>query len=162
MLDEGVTGMLLAAIRAGNRLSVAARLAGLSPSTVEEWMRRGRGTDARPATPAHVRFVEAVEVAEAAAEADLLAAVQGATPRDWRAAAWLLANRSPDWRRNRLTPDEPPPPLPRPTSQLGPVRHIPAKVLEGVATYALAKEAGDTLEDRADRLRALARLVDGP
>jgi hypothetical protein len=67
LLSDGAGDVLLAAVRAGNRLSVAARAAGPSPSTVEEWMRRGRGLDVRPSTPVFVRFVEAIEVAQAAA-----------------------------------------------------------------------------------------------
>ncbi len=111
LLDDGAGDVLLAAVRAGNRLSVAARAAGLAPSTVEEWMRRGRGLDVRPATPVFVRFVEAVEVAQAAAEAEAIAAVRGAMAKDWKAAAWYLANVSPYWRQSRMPPPEPPVPL---------------------------------------------------
>jgi len=101
--------VLLAAIRRGNRLATAAQLAGLSPSTVEEWMRCGRGLDARPVTPTYMAFVEDVEQAQAEAEAEAVGAIRDAARRDWRAAAWFLSNVSPDWRRYR----QPPPGAPR-------------------------------------------------
>lgn len=139
LADTGAVEVLLEAVRAGNRLAVAARLAGVAPGTVEEWMRRGRGLDPRPPTPLYVRLVEAVEEAEAAAEADLLAAIVSAAPRDWKAAAWLLSNRSPEWRQHRLPPEPPAPPevAPPPRQPEGETIIIPPDIVRELASRML-------------------------
>ena len=96
--------MLLAAVRAGNRLSVSARFAGVSPKTLSEWMRRGRGVDGRSAVEPYVGFVRDVEGAQAEAEVYALAMIRKAMTNDWRAAAWYLENVDPAWRRRKLPP----------------------------------------------------------
>jgi len=96
----------ITALKAGNRLSVAARYAGLNPRTVEEWMRRGQGTDRdRPSSPFFVALWEEVEAAKAHAEVFAMAQVRQGMGREPRMAAWWLENTSPDWRRR----SEPPP-----------------------------------------------------
>ena len=104
LLDEGKGEVLLAAIRAGNRLPVAARYAGISPKTFNEWMRRGRGVDGRSPVEPYVGLVRAVEQAQAEAEVYALAMIRKAMPRDWRAAAWYLENVSEHWRRRKQAP----------------------------------------------------------
>ena len=86
---------------------MAARLAGVNPDTVHEWMQRGKGLDKRPATEELRLFADAVEHAKAQAEATMLAAVIKAAPTDPASARWWLENEHPDWRRHRMpVPDE--------------------------------------------------------
>ena len=50
--DDHARTILLEAVRTGQRLPVAARLADVAPETLSEWLHRGRGEDVRPATAA--------------------------------------------------------------------------------------------------------------
>lgn len=101
LLDERTQRIVVLAVRGGNRLSVAARLAHVSPRTVEEWMRRGRGRDDRPAVDRYVRFVEAIELARAEAEAEAVEVIMRAIPHRPDLARWFLGIVSDDWRRDR-------------------------------------------------------------
>lgn len=107
LLNSTQQALLLAAVKAGCRLPVAARLAGVSPKTVNEWVRRGRGHDGRPAIEPYVGFIRAVEQAEAEAEVAAMAAIRKAMPGDWRAAAWFLERTHPEWRRRKDRGDIP-------------------------------------------------------
>ncbi len=95
LLDDRKRGLLLAAIKAGNRLSVAARFAGVSPKAAQEWMRRGEGRDGRPAIEPYLSFVRAVEHAQAEAEVAAMAAIRRAMRRNPRWAAWWLEHIGP-------------------------------------------------------------------
>jgi hypothetical protein len=87
--------VLLTAIRTkGVRVSVAARLAGVSPIAVAEWIRRGEGRDsARPNAPIYRKFAEDVATAKAEYESYCMEQVTAQMPRDYGAAKfWLQAN----------------------------------------------------------------------
>lgn len=72
-------------LRAGNTHEVAAEAAGISLSSFYNWKRD------KP------KFAEAIERAEAEAEAVLVARVsQAARNGSWRAATWLLERRNPE------------------------------------------------------------------
>jgi hypothetical protein len=72
------------AIRGGSPVSQAAALAGLTLSTVESWLRRGRGRDPeRPAWPQYVKFAEDVERARAFANVDALNRTHRDHPEKW-------------------------------------------------------------------------------
>ena len=105
LLDDHARTILLEAVRNGHRLANAARLAGVAPETLAEWLRRGRGQDVRPATPVYERLVAEVELAQAEAEQRVLQVVIDAMPRDPRLAVWWLENAHPDWRRHRVLPE---------------------------------------------------------
>lgn len=75
---------ILQAIRDGNYMETAARLAGIAPSTLYEW--RNEFPD----------FSEAVETARAEAEERNIATIQAAAPQQWQAAAWWLERSFPD------------------------------------------------------------------
>lgn len=105
LLAPGVRDVLLEAVRAGNRPATAARLAGLSPKTLDEWLRRGRSEDVRPATPDYRQLVDDVELAQAQAEARAVDIIAKAMRRNPRWAVWYLENVHPDWRRRRLPPE---------------------------------------------------------
>ena len=83
----------LEAIGDGNYIETAAKLAGLSKVTVYEWLKRGQAGEA-----AYVAFANAVERAEARAEAKMVANVRRASelPQFWAAAATHLERRHPD------------------------------------------------------------------
>ena len=101
LLDDRKRSLLLAAIKAGNRLSVAATFAGVSPKSVSEWMRRGEGRDGRPAIEPYTSFVRAVEHARAEAEVAAMAAIRRAMRRNPRWAVWWLETTVPEWRLRR-------------------------------------------------------------
>jgi hypothetical protein len=70
-------------VRKGLPLKTAATLAGISEDTLQNW----RNTDAR--------FAELLEQALAESEAALVAGIQAAAAKDWRAQAFLLERRFP-------------------------------------------------------------------
>ena len=86
----------LLAIRTGATIEVAANTAGIRPSTVYEWMRRGQGTDSRPTAPEFAEFADEVQKAIADSEMILLTRWNQATRTDWKAARDLLARRFPE------------------------------------------------------------------
>jgi hypothetical protein len=98
LLDDRKRDLLLTAIRAGNRISAAARFAGVSPKSVNEWIRRGEGRDGRPRTEPYVSFVREVDRARAHAEVHALGTIRAAMPRSPRWAAWWLERTNPRWR----------------------------------------------------------------
>lgn len=101
-LTPKVQRTIVDAIAAGNYASVACRLANVSEATFHEWIARGRGNDPdRPRTPLHAGFAEAVERAEAEAEAHAVALVRASMPDNWAAAMTYLERRYRDrWRRS--------------------------------------------------------------
>lgn len=89
------------ATRLGASRVAACRYAGLAPSTVFAWMARGR----RARSGKFLEFLERVREADGHAELHLLAQIQTAAKRDWRAAAWMLERKFPKrWgKREHLT-----------------------------------------------------------
>lgn len=91
---------ILHGIELGMTQAKAARNANVSPETVKEWMRRGRGDDHRPDVDGvYASFVEDVERAKAVAIKVLLESIRDAAKapngKGWGAAAWLLAKLDP-------------------------------------------------------------------
>ena len=90
---------IVALIRNGNYVAVAARASGISPTAYYTWVERGEADlEQGKATPFAV-FAEACARAKAEAEATLLARIQmaaGAERGDWKAAAWMLERMYPD------------------------------------------------------------------
>lgn len=103
-LDPTRRRLFLAAIRAGNRVPVAATLAGLSAATVQEWIRRGDGRDHRPAKPFYRQFVDDVETARAEAEVYAVSVIWKAMAKDPRWAVWWLERTDPYWCQRRMPP----------------------------------------------------------
>jgi hypothetical protein len=96
LTDENLL-RFLTAVRAGNYRSVAARLCGIAPKTVERWVARGRGRDPNyPATPEYVNFVRMLDEAEAAAEALVTSNLVQRSRVDTAAAAMWLRTRHPE------------------------------------------------------------------
>lgn len=83
---------LIEAIRAGNYNSVAARYAGIDPSTLRRWLRRGR--DAKSGR--YRSLYLAVRKAETYAEIRAVAIVQKQMEGNWRAAVSYLERKFPE------------------------------------------------------------------
>jgi hypothetical protein len=84
---------LVAMLRAGNLVPVAARAAGVARSTLYAWLDMA----GRPgASPKLVELRQRVERARAEGQVRLVAQIATAASSDWRAAAWLLARGYPD------------------------------------------------------------------
>jgi hypothetical protein len=158
LLDEKARETLLTAIRAGNRLSVAARFAGVSPNTVDEWLRRGQGLDDRPPTPRYVRFYEDVTRAKAEAEVWAVAQLRRGMVDSPSAAIWWLRNTSAEWRQDLAPPVIQPGPVTNVTIESGVVVLTEREVAE-LARKRLQEQRSEGADD-GDALRARrARLV---
>ena len=90
---------LVATVRDVGSVSLAARLCGLHPGVVNEWVARGDGHDGdRPRTPLYAEFATDVHRAQAEFEIErlgLITAAAKAKPENWRAAAWQLERWDP-------------------------------------------------------------------
>jgi hypothetical protein len=82
-LEERIVGHILA----GATPRAAAVAAGLRAQTFDEWMRRGRRADDRPATPRLVKFAERIDRAIATAQVAAEQEVRKSHPLEWLRAA---------------------------------------------------------------------------
>lgn len=90
--DDNKVLKLLAALRAGNYREIACRVSGISKAAFYESLKRD------------MQFLDAVEKAEAEAEADLIAETTkaGRSPQFWAANMTLLERKHPDrWGRRQ-------------------------------------------------------------
>jgi transposase len=98
--DPKIQKIILDALEDGNYLYIAARLAGVAPDTLHEWIGRGRGTRKGVAPPSLVEFVEQIDLALARWEAKTVKKVhevaQSGQPNTWQAAMTMLERKSPD------------------------------------------------------------------
>jgi transposase-like protein len=85
---------LVAVLRAGNYIGVAARAAGVGERTLREWMQRGT-SDAERERPFR-EFRERVEAALSEGEVRNVALIAAAASENWLAAAWLLERHFPE------------------------------------------------------------------
>jgi hypothetical protein len=94
---------IVGALREGNYFSTACEAADVGESTAREWVARGEGRSARPASAPYAAFAVAVKKARAEAEARALRQVrQAAAEGTWQAAAWYLERAHPErWGRVR-------------------------------------------------------------
>lgn len=100
-LTREIRDRFMQALRAGAYRHSAALLVGISPHTVESWMRRGRGQlKDRPPYPEYVEFVRMVEEAEAQAYVSVQGNLFARSRFDHNAAlAWLRTRYPADWPR---------------------------------------------------------------
>lgn len=97
-LTPEVADKLVALLKAGNYVSIAARAAGISKTIFYRWLDRGASDAEEDADYRELR--ERVELARAEAEARNVAAIASAARDSWQAAAWLLERQYPDrWGR---------------------------------------------------------------
>jgi hypothetical protein len=80
---------IIEALRAGTTYEIAAQYAGISRSTLYEWIKKGEGFD----TGAYRTFYDNVKKAEAEGAVVHLGTIAQASKKDWKAAAWLLERR---------------------------------------------------------------------
>ena len=84
-------------LREGMPRGTAARMCGLSPETVNGWVKRGRGADRRRRPrPEDVAFARLVDQAEAIAEGEITASLVQLSRRSVPAAMKFLSTRYPD------------------------------------------------------------------
>lgn len=112
-LNYGVQEKIVQAIKAGNYIETAAAYAGISKSTLYEWLKRGERENQRVAKnpryrikkseKPYVEFSNAIEKALAEAEIRDVAIIGKAAEEQWQAAAWRLERKFPDkWGRRVL------------------------------------------------------------
>jgi hypothetical protein len=90
-----ITQTVANAIAAGNYQRTAMQLAGISESAFYQWLEWGR-----EGREPYKEFAEAIEKAQAQAEARNVAIIETAARETWQAAAWWLERRYPDrWGR---------------------------------------------------------------
>jgi transposase len=97
--DEVTAKRLIEAVKAGNTIRAAAKVAGVSMGAVRRWLIESERESST--TAFHVR----IERAEAEAEAAAVATVRDAAHDHWQAAAWWLERRRPRaWSKRELVP----------------------------------------------------------
>lgn len=123
-LTQEVARTIIEAMRCGNFLESAAALAGVSVSSVRNWIRAGR----RGQSPALAEFARAV--AKARAEAEIADLNHIREDPSWQAAAWRLERRHPKrWgRRTYKQKPKPEPPLLSPEEVAAEIRAVLASL----------------------------------
>ena len=93
--NEAARNQIIGAVKAGATFEVAARGAGIHPSTLSDWLRRGEYEDSCGSDSDYAQFAR--EFGEA--NANVLRRVEGnvlrATDQDWRAGRFILSKRLP-------------------------------------------------------------------
>lgn len=89
-LDDLTTQRIVGAVKKGLPRDTAAKLAGIVPSTLFLWLKKGREGD-----PEYSEFSDRVSAAEAFGEEELVAVLRGHAKNSWQACAWLLERRRP-------------------------------------------------------------------
>jgi transposase len=90
---------IIAALRVGAPIYVAAMHGGIGKSAFNNWMERGRKGDEK-----YAEFLAAIEKAQADAIIHKLSKIHRASDDEWTAAAWWLERKYPEefGRRDRL------------------------------------------------------------
>ena len=100
-LNEATKSTILKAISTGATYEIAANLAGVSRSTLNNWLQKGE----EQTRGIYSTFLDDFKKAEARCMVAALVRIkQAADSGTWQAAAWLLERRCPEYRR-----DAPPP-----------------------------------------------------
>lgn len=101
-LTPALQAQVVTYLRAGNYVETAAAAAGVSKTTLYDWLKRGaRGEGAE-----FVEFADAVTQALAQAEARDVAIIAKAAATEWQAAAWRLERMRPArWGRRNAARD---------------------------------------------------------
>lgn len=109
-LNKEKTAEICQLLRMGNYIETAAAYAGISKTTLYNWLKRGRREmdrvnqdnrrKIRKAEQIYVDFVNSVEKAMAEAEIRDVQIIYNAGKDDWKASAWRLERKFPDrWGR---------------------------------------------------------------
>ncbi len=97
LLTPAVKKTICKAIKAGAKLEIAARAAGIGARTLDEWLKHGRDelqVDPDASGPC-AAFVSEVMIASAKNEQELIGIIRKEAPKTWQAAAWLLERKFP-------------------------------------------------------------------
>ncbi|MDE3097179.1 MAG: hypothetical protein KGK07_14420 [Chloroflexota bacterium] len=103
-LDAGKADQIVAALRLGLPLAVAASVAGVSDGTLADWQAQGRVDLENGRDTLHGRLASLLKEAEAGAVVACAERLQRANTNDWQRWAWMLERRWPEWfgRRDAL------------------------------------------------------------
>ena len=88
---------VLEAIERGHNMHIAAAMAGVTRTTIKNWIVRGMTEDV---TTAHGKFAIEYQRAEGRSQEILLERIADTGRDDWRAYAWLLSRRYREWSEN--------------------------------------------------------------
>lgn len=89
-----VQDIICKCLRAGNTINASAQSAGITPQTLNAWLRKGK----KIGSGKYFQFYEAVKKAEADAQVHAVAIIRSAMSKSWQAAAWWLERKFPaDW-----------------------------------------------------------------
>ena len=100
--DPSVKERILELLSAGNFWHVAASAAGLSRTTVYNWIRQGRRDLRNGLDTPEAQFAQEVEKADALGQIYHVNQILRASETSWQASAWFLERKYPKlWGRNR-------------------------------------------------------------
>lgn len=116
-INENLIKTITQAVKVGNYLETASAFAGISRSTLYEWLRRGKREKQRlekndrarmkKEEALYVLLVDSLEQAQAEAEVRDVALIGEAAKSQWQAAAWRLERKYPSkWGRTKQRENE--------------------------------------------------------
>lgn len=94
-LTDEVTETICQYVRVGNYMETAAAAGGVEARTVRIWLRHAAEARVAGRKNRYTKFADAVEAAQAEAEARDVTVISQAALADWKAAAWLLERKYP-------------------------------------------------------------------
>jgi hypothetical protein len=97
-LTPQVHATIVEALRRGNTREDASAIARITSRTLRNWMSRGEAEDAEEF---YASFAADVLEAETDARTKMIDEIRLAAGKDWKAAAWYLERRDPNWREHR-------------------------------------------------------------
>lgn len=121
-LDDLVAKRIVDAVAEGLPRDTAAKLARIHPSTLFDWLRRGRAGEA-----GYAEFSDRVREAESQGEKEIVTLLRNHAKTSWQACAYLLERRNPkQWAAKKEQPKSE-----QPAADAGSVEQI-AAVAESV------------------------------
>lgn len=101
-LDDLTARRIVDAVAKGLPRDTAAKLARIHPSTLFEWLARGRAGDAE-----YTEFADRVREAESKGEDEIVGLLRNHAKGSWQACAWLLERRNPQaWAARKVETPE--------------------------------------------------------
>lgn len=95
-ITEDKVRIVVEAIRRGHFREIAARLAGISETSLYVWRRKGREHLEQGIDSLYAHMARLIEEADSEAEDKFLGVITDATQTDWKAAQWMMQCR---WRK---------------------------------------------------------------
>lgn len=142
--NEAITGRIMEALRLGATYEIAAEYAGISRSTLYNWMEKGK----EQKSGQYRTFLDSIKTAEARGAIANLAMIESAAKSgDWKAAAWRLE------RRHGYTRDGY-----QSQKQQEPIPQIPDNTLELLREQAVDLKRGMAKAESSESWQAYAAL----